>query len=61
MLSGEEEGEETQAGYEEGWYDEDQTQYDMSIRSESTHPPPPPVIVRAVDPDPHGSAFIFPS
>jgi hypothetical protein len=31
LLSGEE-AEETQAGYEEGWYDEDLTQYDMAIR-----------------------------
>jgi hypothetical protein len=38
ILSGEE-GEEVHAagGYEEGgWYDEDQTQYDISIRSEAT-------------------------
>jgi hypothetical protein len=38
ILSGEE-GEEVQGagGYEEGgWYDEDQTQYDISIRSEAT-------------------------
>jgi hypothetical protein len=31
VVSGEE-GEEVQAGYEEGWYDEDLTQYDMGVR-----------------------------
>jgi hypothetical protein len=32
LLSGEEGEETTQAGYEEVWYYEDQTQYDLQIR-----------------------------